>query len=204
MSESNPTRPSLLIALRDSRDERAWSEFVSLYTPLIYGHCLRRGLQDADAADVAQEVMKAVAGAIGRFEYDRERGSFRGWLLTVVRSKLNTFFLRRARIPETPGDTQLHQLAGANPELDGDVEWEVECQRRLFEWAVARVESEFQKNTWRAFWGTAVEHRPVTDVAAELRLSPGAVYIARSRVIARLREEIESASGAGVSLVPPV
>lgn len=197
MTVPAPTRPSLLIALRDSQDDRAWAEFVALYTPLIFGHCVRRGLQEADAADVAQEVMKAVAGAMGRFDYDRQRGSFRAWLLTVVRSKLNNFFARRARQPETPGDTRVGALADEAPVAGEDAAWEAECRQRLFDWAVVRVQPEFQTNTWQAFWNTAVEMRPVGDVAADLGMSPGAVYIARSRVIARLREEIESADDEG-------
>lgn len=195
MSEPTPTRPSLLVALRDSQDDQAWSEFVALYTPLIFGHCLRRGLQEADAADVAQEVMKAVAGAIPRFEYDRGRGSFRAWLLTVIRSKLNNFFSRRARQPETVGDTSVNELAEDQSLPADDAAWETECRQRLFDWATERVRSEFQANTWQAFWKTAVEQRPVADVAAELELTAGAVYIARSRVIARLRAEIETATG---------
>ena len=92
MIPADATRPSLLIAIRDAGNQTAWNEFVALYTPLVYGHCVRRGLQVADAADVAQEVLKAVAGAIGRFEYDRRKGSFRAWLLTVTRRKLANFF----------------------------------------------------------------------------------------------------------------
>jgi len=202
MSIPTSTRPSLLVALRDPQDERAWAEFVELYTPLIYGHCVRRGLQDADAADVAQEVMKAVAGAMGRFDYNRERGTFRAWLLTVVRSKLNNFFARAARLPTTPGDTQVTALAEEPAPADDDAIWEAECRQRMFEWAAARVQPEFQPSSWQAFWWTAVEHRAVAEVAAQLGLSAGAVYIARSRIIARLRDEIESASGDGGLLSP--
>lgn len=197
MSASTPTRPSLLLALRDLRDDQAWAEFVTLYTPLIYGHCVRRGLQDADAADVAQEVLKSVAGAMGNFDYDPERGSFRGWLLTVVRSKLNRFLSRQSRLPLTPGDTQVKDLAGAPSVDEDDAAWEAECRERLFHWACARVQGEFQERTWQAFWQTAVAARSVTQVAAELGLSAGAVYIARSRVIARLRTEIAAAGGEG-------
>ena len=96
-----------------------------------------------------------------------------------------------------PGDTQVTALADAPRSTDDEAEWEIEYQQRLFDWAVPRVQAEFRVSTWLAFWQTAVEQRPVGEVAAELQLSPGAVYIARSRVIARLREEIESAGGEG-------
>jgi RNA polymerase sigma-70 factor (ECF subfamily) len=195
MRVAQPTRPSLLLALRDSANEGAWAEFVHLYTPLVFGHCVRRGLQEADAADVAQEVMKAVAQAIQRFEYDRDRGSFRAWLLTVTRSKLNNFFARQPRVPVGTGDTEVHRWLNERPSPAEEGEWETEYRQRLFDWAAERVRTEFQDSTWQAFWRTSVEHEPVSDVAARLGLSTGAVYIARSRVIARLRDRTREAAG---------
>src|SRR6476659_5999706 len=88
MAEIPPTRASLVLRLRDPRDEAAWREFVDLYGPLVYGFLRKQGLQDADAADLGQEVLGAVAGAVGRLEYDPQRGSFRNWLFTVVRRSL--------------------------------------------------------------------------------------------------------------------
>src|SRR5580704_7700517 len=95
MAEIPATRASLLVRLRDARDERAWAEFVALYAPLVYGYARKQGLQDADAADLSQDVLCAVAGAVGRLEYDPRRGAFRNWLFTVVRHKLSNW--RRAR-----------------------------------------------------------------------------------------------------------
>jgi len=91
MAEIPPTRASLLVRLRDPRDECAWKEFIDLYAPLIYGYLRKQGLQDADAADLSQEVLTAVAGAVGGLEYDPQRGAFRNWLFTVVRRKLLTW-----------------------------------------------------------------------------------------------------------------
>src|SRR5437763_16203207 len=88
MAEIPATRASLLVRLRDPRDEAAWREFVDLYVPVVYGYARRQGLQDADAVDVAQEVVRAVAGAVGRLDYDPQRGAFRSWLWTIVRRKL--------------------------------------------------------------------------------------------------------------------
>jgi RNA polymerase sigma-70 factor (ECF subfamily) len=87
MADSPTTRPSLLVRIRDPQDSQAWTQFVEVYAPLVYGFARKHGLQDADAADVTQDVLRAVAGAAGRLEYDPQRGSFRGWLLTIVRNK---------------------------------------------------------------------------------------------------------------------
>src|SRR5438067_13267951 len=95
MAEIPRTRASLLVRLRDPRDEAAWTEFVNLYAPLIYGYLRKQGLQDADAVDLSQEVISAVAGAVGRLDYDPHRGTFRTWLFTVVRRKLSNW--RRAQ-----------------------------------------------------------------------------------------------------------
>jgi RNA polymerase sigma factor (sigma-70 family) len=190
MSDAAPTRPSLLLAVRNPEDAGAWRQFVDLYTPLVFGHCLKRGLQEADAADVSQEVMKAVTSAIQKFEYDRARGTFRGWLLTVTRSKLNNFFANRARHPQGTGDSAVQEFLEAQASPADEADWEEEFRRRVFAVAAERVRGEFAEKTWQAFWRTAVEHEATAPVAAELGLSVGAVYIARSRVIARLRETI--------------
>ena len=100
-----PTRPTLLIRLRESDDEHSWAEFVDIYTPMLYRFFVGRGLQDADAADLGQEVMRSVARAIGRFEYDPDKGTFRSWLYQIARNKLNDFFNKRARQPQGSGRT---------------------------------------------------------------------------------------------------
>src|SRR5436305_15246010 len=97
MGKAPTTRPSLLVRLRDARDRAAWSQFVELYAPPVYGFARKQGLQDADAADLTQEVLRAVSAAVGRLEYDARLGSFRGWLFTVVRNKLHKLRADRRR-----------------------------------------------------------------------------------------------------------
>lgn len=190
MSESHVTRPSLLVRMRDARDGLAWGEFVEIYSPLIYGFARKHGLQDADAIDVTQEVLRVVARSIGRFEYDASRGSFRGWLFTIVRNELKDWFAKQRSAVVGSGDSpdadKFDQIAGsddANSAL-----WEREHQRRRFEWAAERVRSEVQETTWQAFWQTTVENQNGKQVAAKLGMSVAAVYLAKSRVMARLKE----------------
>lgn len=190
MIRSSATRPSLLIRLRDSGDRRAWSEFVEIYGPLIYAYGRRRGLIDADASDLVQEVLRAVASASSRFAYDPGQGTFRGWLLTITRNELNRALRRgRGRVCGAGGTTHLAILAEQSGEEDDD-RWDREHRERLFAWAADRARGGFRVSTWDAFWRTAVEGHPAEVVAKDLGMSAGAVYIARSRVLAKLRELI--------------
>ena len=183
-----PTRASLLIRLRDDRDAAAWAQFVEIYTPLVYGFGRGRGLQDADAADVAQEVMRAVSRAIGKFDYQPEQGTFRSWLFTITRNKFNSFLERRRRQPQGTGETVVQEFLEAQPCAEKDESWDREYHQRLFDWACQRVRGEFKESTWQAFLRTAVNDEPGEVVAQALGLSVGAVYVAKSRVLARLRE----------------
>jgi RNA polymerase sigma factor (sigma-70 family) len=190
MSANQETQPSLLIRLRDPGDDVAWSRFVSIYTPLIFGFCRSRGLSETDAGDVAQDVLKSVAGAMPRFSYEPERSSFRNWLFTVVRSKLNNFFAAQARQPRPAGETTLQHFSDNEPALEET--WDREYQANLVRWAAEQIRTEFKDATWNAFWRTAILGEAVEQVATELSLSLNALYIARSRVTTRLRQVIET------------
>jgi RNA polymerase sigma factor (sigma-70 family) len=192
MSAAPVTRPSLLLRLRDVDDAEAWSEFVRLYTPLIFGHCQRHGLQDADAADVAQEVMRVAAQAMPEFQYDAARGKFRGWLLQTTRHRLHKFFARQNRVPQPANETTIERFLDGEPNAEEQTRWEADYRQRLFDWAAEKARLEFQPATWDAFWRTAVDSVSVKEVAGQLGITIGAVYIARSRVIARLRKLIET------------
>jgi RNA polymerase sigma factor (sigma-70 family) len=191
MSDEPATRPSLLLRLRDPRDAAAWSQFVDVYAPLVYGFGRRQGLQDADAADLTQEVLRAVAVAAGRLQYDPERGSFRGWLFTIARNKLRNFLAMRQREVQGSGDTAVQQQLQEQPDPAESALWDREYDQRLFTWAAEQVRGGFHDATWKAFWQTAVEGKKAAQVAAALGISVGAVYIARSRVLARLRQQIQ-------------
>jgi RNA polymerase sigma-70 factor (ECF subfamily) len=192
MEQSPATRASLLVRLRDPHDKEAWGQFVQLYAPVVYGFARKRGLQDADAADLMQEVFRSVAGAAGRLDYDPKRGSFRGWLYTITRNKIFTFLDTQRRQVRGSGDSGAQMLLEGQAGRDdgtGDL-WDQEYERSAFAWAAERVRGEFHEATWQAFWLTAVDGQSARDAGRKLGLSPGAVYVAKSRVIARLREEI--------------
>ncbi len=154
------TRPSLLVRLRDHADAEAWRTFALLYAPLIYGYCRKSGLQEADAADVAQEVLKQVSQSIRGFVYDKEKGRFRDWLRTVARHKVHRFLERRQR--------GLEIAAGSDP-LNGaaegvaDAEWTDDFQAHVLKVALEQIKPRFEPNTWQAFertWISGVEAAP--------------------------------------------
>jgi RNA polymerase sigma factor (sigma-70 family) len=191
MAEIPPTRASLLLRLRDPRDEEAWAQFVDLYAPLVYGHARTQGLQDADAADLCQEVLGAVTGAVGRLEYDPERGTFRGWLFTIIRRKLSNW--RRSQRNQRDVDHAAGNIEECAAPKSEEAQWDDEWQQRLFAWACAQVRTQVTDQTWQAFWRTFIDGQPCKQVAADLGLSVGAVYVIRGRVLAHLKEFVQSA-----------
>jgi RNA polymerase sigma-70 factor (ECF subfamily) len=197
MQESPATRASLLVRLRDGNDADAWREFVRLYAPIIYGFARKRGLQDADAADLMQDVLRSVSTAMGRLDYDPIRGTFRGWLFTVTRNKVFNFLDSRSRRERGTGDSRVQQRLEQHADGDGTLsaDWEADYQRALAAQAMETVKGEFQAATWQAFIQTAVEGRTPSEVSKQIGLSVGAIYVAKSRVIARLRQEIERMQG---------
>ena len=197
MGDKPATSPSLLIRLRDRGDHGAWSQFVDVYQPLIHRFARQHGLQEADAADLAQEVLRSVARCVHRFDYDPSRGTFRAWLFTVVRNKLRDFQEVRRRQVQASGDTATQDALNALPTPpDGpEEEWEREYERRLFTWAAEQVHAAVQETTWQAFWQTAVEGKSGQEVANHLGLTVAAVYLAKSRVMAWLKEQIRQFQG---------
>jgi RNA polymerase sigma-70 factor (ECF subfamily) len=195
MTDTPTTQASLLVRLGDAADGAAWGRFVDLYAPPVYACARRHGLQDADAADVTQDVLRSLYGAFRRGDYDPNRGRFRAWLITIVRNKLRDFGSARARRagPRERLGNGVHDVAATN--ADPAAMFEQDCERRLFAWAAEQVRGRFRPETWQAFWRTAVEGRAGKAVAAELGLTVAAVYLAKGRVMAALREQIRVIDG---------
>src|SRR5437764_1929383 len=146
MAEPPVTRVTLLARIRDGRDADAWREFVQIYGPVGYRFARNRGLQDADAADLMQDVLRSVARNAPRMEYDPARGTFRGWLYTVTRNKIYNFLNSQRHRPRGTGDTDAQERLDstpARPEPGPDEEWEREYQRQLSSRAMEMVKDEF-------------------------------------------------------------
>src|SRR5262245_61989385 len=201
MSESHPsgsgsasrastgTSRSLLERAR-AADADAWNRVVSLYGPLVFHWCRRWDLQEQDVADVFQDVFQAVATHLGDFRKEQAGDTFRGWLRTITHNKVHDHFRRLGREPGGAGGTEaqlrLADLPAPGGEADPDNR---ELDSTLFRQGLELIRSEFEERTWQAFWRTAVDDLAPKDVAAELSMSPGAVRVAKCRVLRRLREE---------------
>ncbi len=185
------TRPSLLVRVRDASDTTAWNTFVDIYARLVYGFGRRRGLQDADAADLTQEVMGEVVRSIRAFEYQPERGRFRDWLLLIARRRLIRLYERRAHRAEELGQAEvLAQAEDQSPDAD----WNDAFSDRVLQIALQRIRPDFEPTTWRAFERVWLEKRSAPETAAELSIKIQLVYKAKSRVLKRLTAEVEEIS----------
>jgi RNA polymerase sigma factor (sigma-70 family) len=178
------TPASLLERLRRPGEQEAWERFVDLYMPLLLSWARRQGLQDADAADLVQDVFSVLVRKLPEFSYDRDR-SFRAWLRTILLSRWRDRLRRRAVRQRAEDEAARHDLAVPDP---AGVLEEAEYRSHVIGRALELVRPEFQASTWEAFREHGLHGRPAAEVAAELGLSTGAVYAAKFRVLSRLRE----------------
>ena len=183
------TRHSLIQRLQDGGDNAAWEEFASIYRPVIVRIALRKQMQFDDAEDLAQQVLLLVLKNINKWKSDPARARFRTWLQTVVRNATMNALSRRPKDQASGGTDslqQLHQRPDKSDSLSFDLEW----QRETLRWVAHQVRGEFESTTWTAFWDTAIEQLPAQEVAEKIGRSVGAVYIARSRVMQRIKQRI--------------
>lgn len=175
------TSVSLLERLRQQTDNHAWERLVRLYTPLLLYWARKTGLNDQDAADLVQDVLIVLVQKLPEFQYQPGR-SFRGWLRTVLMNKWRD----RPRRAPVPLDSGIQAEAPAEEPLG-----EREYRLFLLGQALRIMAAEFEPATWQACWETVVMARPAAEVAAELGISVNAVYLAKSRVLARLRQDLD-------------
>jgi len=189
-SESS-TRSSLLLRIRDPRDTEAWATFVNVYGPLVYRHCRGRGLHHEDAENVTQEVFARVSQSIRGFEYRPELGRFRDWLGTVTRNEINRFLKKEVRAVQGNESVEEEGALGRAAARGEDTAWTEEFNAHLLDTALTRSRPHFEEQTWRAFSLVWLERRPAAEVADELKIPIDRVYVAKSRVLERLQQEVQ-------------
>lgn len=181
------TSLSLLDRMKQGgRDAEAWQRFSSLYSPLLLRWATQTGLDHSEAEDVVQETLLMLLDKLTRFEHDGR--TFRGWLRAMIQNKSIDFLRARGRRPSSANSSVIN--AGVKPSDADEVE-EREYHQFLTHRALELMKSEFEETTWRACWETTVNERSAKDIGDELGLSEGAVYVAKSRVLRRLREELK-------------
>jgi RNA polymerase sigma-70 factor (ECF subfamily) len=190
MSPEHVTSLTLLERIR-AKDDEAWRRLHHLYTPLILYWCRHWGIDGADADDVRQEVFQAVAVGFENFRRDRPGDTFRGWLRGVTRNKLLDLYRRRRNTPSAEGGTdaqlRFQELAQQEAPLEEEPQEQV---TGLYQRALDLVRSEFEEQTWQAFWRAAVDGHAPADIAADMGISAAGVRKAKSRVLRRLRDEV--------------
>jgi RNA polymerase sigma factor (sigma-70 family) len=187
MFEAADTRRSLLARLQHN-DEGSWAEFSAIYQPAIYRLAVKKGLQHADALNVAQDVLAKVYQSIESWDPDSSKGSFRGWLFRITSNTSINSLKKLARVQAT-GDTQVRDQLAQLPSRDEDASlFRAEYRRELFRYAASAVRGEFSDASWTAFWTTSIDGADAKSAAAELGVSVGAVYTAKCRVLSRIRQ----------------
>ena len=190
------TSRTLLLRLRDLDNNEAWKEFHTRYEPRIMNWCRRYNLQESDALDVTQEVLGKLVRAMQTFEYQPARGSFRGWLKTVTNNAIRDFLKTLSRPGRGSGDTQTHrqmEILKSEEALSALASTiEEEGERELLREAEQRVKARVQPHTWQAYKMTVLESCKSSEAAEKLQIPVSDVYVAKSRVIKLLRQEVEN------------
>ncbi|MEQ8209963.1 MAG: sigma-70 family RNA polymerase sigma factor [Lacipirellulaceae bacterium] len=200
MPSADSISSTLLVRLRQQQPD-AWERLTTLFGPIVYGWCRRAELNSADAADVTQEVFRSVATGLEKFRRDRPGDSFRGWLTTIARNRIRDHYRRVANRPQVRGGTEFNRRVQDLPDHvlpDGDADASLDGlstasveSRSVLHRTLQYVQAEFEPNTWQAFLRTTVEQQVPADVAESLGISVNAVYKAKSKVLRRLREELD-------------
>jgi RNA polymerase sigma-70 factor (ECF subfamily) len=186
---SDSTSSSLLMQVKN-KDPDAWRRFADLYGPMVYQWCRQAGLTEPDVADVGQNVFAAVFRNIHGLRLDGPKDSLRGWLWRITRNEVVTLHRQRAKQPRAAGGTDAQQAIQQLPDFfsSDDTPPSSGTQHHLLRRAVQLIENEFELHTWRAFWRTAIDGQSAPEVADELEMTPGAVRLAKHRVLKRLRD----------------
>ena len=186
------TRASLILRLQDAEDMAAWDEFAAIYGPVVFNVAASRGFQAADADNLVQEVLMAVASSVSTWLQRDDRGSFRAWLLRIARNAAVDMITQKAtRSLGRDGSDIQRQLANLPAPSELSNALDLEYERMVFHWATERVRELVAEHTWEAFWLTAIDELSVEDAAAKLNTRPGNIYFARSRVMARIKEFVQ-------------
>jgi len=186
------TRESLLVQVKDPSNAQAWREFTQAYRPVIIRIALSKGMQDADAQDLAQQVLLSVASGIGNWKRDEHGTPFRHWLARVTRNAILKTLSRGSKW-QAVGALSSDELLSSLPTSDKETSQliDVEYRRQLYLRAAKIVQADVSPETWTAFELTTLDGVAIDAAAKRLGKHTGTIYAARSRVMRRLREAVQ-------------
>jgi len=194
MSQWPDTIESLILRIRDPQDALAWSQFLAIYQPVVYRLARQRGLQHADAEDLCQRVFLSVGNAVEKWEPQSDGPRFRNWLNRIASNAILNA-ITRGKPDRATGTSSVHDLLHEIPDSDGlTTAIRNESRMEAFRWAANQVQGEFQASTWTMFQETTIRGRSIAEVAETLGSSSGAVYVARCRVMKRIKDKVNEVS----------
>jgi len=191
VDEIPETRDSLLIRVADARDQAAWEQFARIYRPVVYNVARMRGLQDADAQDVAQQVLLSVSKALPNWERRDESTRFRHWLCRMARNATINMLTRQPKDRAAGGPLLPVDIPEDHANSDLDSRLVREYRRQLFRQAAEHVRTRADATTWQAFAMTMIDGLTITEAAERLQRSEAVIYAARSRIMRRLRDTVK-------------
>lgn len=195
MNDWPETSESLILRVKDPADAAAWSAFLAIYRPVVYRLARSRGLQSADADDLAQQVFVSIARSVASWTPAADGPPFRAWLYRIAHNEILKVITRR-KPDAAAGSSSVQEMLHAIPQGEADANFELlrESRMEAFRWASEAIRHEFTAVTWTMFWQSTIEEQTVDDVAKSHGRSQGAVYLARYRVMKRLKETIDEVS----------
>ncbi len=180
------TRPSLLLRVKDHRDQAAWYEFDTIYRPMLQRFAISRGLRQAEAEEIAQQCMTAVMKYIQGFEYDPKRGRFKGWLRTMVNNRIKNLFRDRREMQAESQDFKRVEESKDTPDELFDKVWRQEHLKHC----LRLVRTEVEPSTFQAFVAYVMEEKPIDTVCAAFDMKPNQVHAIKSRMMKRIRAKM--------------
>lgn len=188
------TDESLIAQVQNLGDGASWREIVRIYHPVIFRMARRRGMQDADANDVSQQVFIKLAKSIDQWQPSEGAPPFRAWLATIATNAITNALTRRPK-DQAIGGTSIAEKLQAFPSPEATrAELQQEVKQQVVLWAIEQIRHEFSDAVWLSFQRTAIDGESIESVANDLHRSLGSIYVARYRVIARLKEKVQEAS----------
>jgi RNA polymerase sigma-70 factor (ECF subfamily) len=201
MSDAVSNTSTTLIRRAQADDDDAWVRLVNLYSRRVYRWCRRAGLQPADASNVVQDVFRSVARKLKDFHHEKPGDTFRGWIRRITQNKINDHFRGEGKqVARARGGTDAHQRLLGLANSDGESTWATTPRMNdtvITDQRLAQVRGEFSDRDWRMFWRVVVDGQSAVDVGQEFGVTGNTVRIVKTRLLKRLRSELQPDSNSG-------